>query len=864
MDNQNLLEKTQQPLQPLPDISMVLSVKDQKYLGKIMSFYLKKLKTLGKELDCVLSQFVNHCIQTNYQQSLSILVKNGFFNANVIDFTSKMEGKYLMKTIGYLLVHEPNQARLDFMFSNLSKPWKYTTAKILGLYYSKTTINLDQLVQMMTDYQYTQGILLLFSVFIKLNLINIPNTLLYQYLHLDKRIGTASVGQSIRDFTCFVFWRKIRQATPLTQEEVDLLSLHLIIVCCFDPVHHVRRAASAVFMELVGRYKVKSGILLLPHLDYFTVGQSTRAHIIGSRIALIDPYYAKGIAYYLLQVIPTTMDTDLLTNRCRVLSTILRYVKSNSQHSLHGKLPISHHTDTDPLYGFSLDCNLELNALCNYVENGFYKDFFTVQSMCYLIYALFVDHPLNNVGYDVSFGQLQEQDQKFKSTFVKEQQLPLYTIFNTIDFSNFYSLAHSAYFKLNAMLNPNDFEYILQMKCLCLLMAALVHYKPDSEFINDLLCIVFNKQIQPFSITLQSVYCYPNDLKLICLDALSQLSVFDTICTILNSTNMSIHVIIILDYFYKLVGHLTPDQVNKLVEYCEIKYATIDSCVGQIRSKILNLYQLLPLESNFLLSKCKEALVDYTNEQKGDTGSFIRQSGCHLLQKCTPTDIKLMRMCTSHVIYASYSNIDKLRDAAMDCLNKLKRFTDLLLVSPMHSIYKTSHVSGFIHCLCGTDVASKTKIINDILKYDSEEMEAFINVFMSFKRKECKINHIFEAGCILFDKNAINDPRLVSYLYSLFKKLTHSKPVICYKAIQQVIKLVNTDDIHLFLQELINLTKGSPRTRSLCIEQLYNIYCMAPELFKMDMEDILTTVDWLNEPSDVLKPYQLQLESCLQ
>ena len=145
--------------------------------------------------------------------------------------------------------------------------------------------------------------------------------MLLPLLHLSKRIGTAQVGNGIRDYACFVLWRMLRHQHPLPSN----IHIHLIALCCFDPTHHVRRAASAVFIELVGRQSIPHGLDLLPHIDFFNVGNSSTAFITGQRISRVSDAHAQGLSRYLLHVIYHTIDAKRLHDLCHAFSMIYRH-----------------------------------------------------------------------------------------------------------------------------------------------------------------------------------------------------------------------------------------------------------------------------------------------------------------------------------------------------------------------------------------------------------------------------------------------------------------------------------------------------------------------------------------------------------
>eukprot|EP00834_Sanchytrium_tribonematis_P005212 NODE_301_length_10368_cov_0.471614.p1 type:complete len:881 gc:universal NODE_301_length_10368_cov_0.471614:8688-6046(-) len=862
---ENLLVQIQQPLTPLPAVEHVYKIKNEKMLGKCFAYYLKKQDIL--KVENFKEDFIKFCIDKKYSRALTILAKHGYCNEQVEKYVTSINGKYKMKIIGYMLAMRPNQGYLDFMMENLSKPWKYTCAKVLAIYFQRSQVNLSEIQALMRDYRYTQGILLLLSEFVKLRVQAIPNDILYEYLHLDKRVGTASVGQGIRDYTCFVFWRKLRENQ---MEETKYLALHLIASCCFDPAHHVRRASSAVFMELVGRHKIEFGLLLLPHLDFFTIGNSLRAYDIGVRISTLSSFHAKGLLFYLLNLICNTIDTELLEKRCHAVSEIIKFSRD-----LSGSTPFRlRPNNSNPLNEFTDSVDLSMESISVLIGVLFKGHFFQVQSASYLVRAVFSDSVVpKSLSNSLSVGNLADDIEVSKRVFVSQQILPQLQNPRSLNLTKLFELSYNSYLELIKLVKKTDLDFPLKIKCTCVLAHALLSFNPSlNDLKTNLLCIMFNKvPSNVFSIYDDQSYAYSHETKNVCISALSKLNCFSLICENLHKTNMDVHILISIDYFELVINELDLKGIQSLIEVCEAKYNSITFGIGQIRSKILNLYQspaiqVIPNYTILMLTKIHDALIDYTNEKKGDTGSFVRFTACTMLSKMdlynlNAEELLLLKNCTSHVLFASFSNIDKLRHEAQRALNYLSQYEILGLNNFIKSIYKVSWVSGVIIALSSHNKQRIDKILAQIKAFSYEERSEFVLVFTNFKRKECKLNQIFCAGCLLIESNLCEDFILIDYLLNLFNRLIRHKNVkIQTEAILSVSKLIFIEDLPKFILSMIDLLTSIPRLRLLTIEQLYNIYSVVPEHFGAETEVLLTQPDWASLPEKECRELQSKLK----
>ncbi|KAK7469200.1 hypothetical protein VKT23_003691 [Stygiomarasmius scandens] len=112
-------------------------------------------------------------------------------------------------------------------------------------------------------------------------------------LYFDVRKGAHSVGSNVRDSGAYVLWAMARahQPSELAQYAGDL-ARHLVTVSLYDREVHIRRAASAAFQEFVGRTSLfPHGIDVLRKTDFYAVGIRRNAFLVAA------PEVAEHIEY---------------------------------------------------------------------------------------------------------------------------------------------------------------------------------------------------------------------------------------------------------------------------------------------------------------------------------------------------------------------------------------------------------------------------------------------------------------------------------------------------------------------------------------------------------------------------------------
>ncbi|XP_052192957.1 tubulin-folding cofactor D [Diospyros lotus] len=112
-------------------------------------------------------------------------------------------------------------------------------------------------------------------------------------LHYDVRRGPHSVGSHVRDAAAYVCWAFGRAYYHTDMEPVlALLAPHLLTVACYDREVNCRRAAAAAFQENVGRQgNYPHGIDIVNTADYFALSSRVNSyHHVAVHIAQYDGY----------------------------------------------------------------------------------------------------------------------------------------------------------------------------------------------------------------------------------------------------------------------------------------------------------------------------------------------------------------------------------------------------------------------------------------------------------------------------------------------------------------------------------------------------------------------------------------------
>ncbi|KAI0761942.1 TBCD protein [Trametes elegans] len=103
-------------------------------------------------------------------------------------------------------------------------------------------------------------------------------------LYFDIRKGAHSIGSNVRDAASYVLWSLARaQSVEALKPHAIDLARHLVTVSLFDREIHIRRAASAAFQEYVGRTGLfPHGIDVLRKTDFYAIGIRRNAFLVAA------------------------------------------------------------------------------------------------------------------------------------------------------------------------------------------------------------------------------------------------------------------------------------------------------------------------------------------------------------------------------------------------------------------------------------------------------------------------------------------------------------------------------------------------------------------------------------------------------
>ncbi|XP_051132533.1 tubulin-folding cofactor D [Andrographis paniculata] len=116
-------------------------------------------------------------------------------------------------------------------------------------------------------------------------------------LHYDIRRGPHSVGSHVRDAAAYVSWAFGRSYYHRDMTNVlEQLAPHLLAVACYDREVNCRRAAAAAFQENVGRQgSFPHGIDIVNTADYFALSSRTNSYL---HVAVCIAQYNGYLSYF--------------------------------------------------------------------------------------------------------------------------------------------------------------------------------------------------------------------------------------------------------------------------------------------------------------------------------------------------------------------------------------------------------------------------------------------------------------------------------------------------------------------------------------------------------------------------------------
>ncbi|KAF9617172.1 hypothetical protein IFM89_034323 [Coptis chinensis] len=146
-------------------------------------------------------------------------------------------------------------------------------------------------------------------------------------LHYDVRRGPHSVGSHVRDAAAYVCWAFGRAYYHSDMKSIlEHLAPHLLIVACYDREVNCRRAAAAAFQENVGRQgSFPNGIDIVNSADYFSLSSRMNSYLHVAVCIAQYKQYVHPFAEELLHSKICHWDKGLRELAVEALSALVKY-----------------------------------------------------------------------------------------------------------------------------------------------------------------------------------------------------------------------------------------------------------------------------------------------------------------------------------------------------------------------------------------------------------------------------------------------------------------------------------------------------------------------------------------------------------
>ncbi|XP_031483378.1 tubulin-folding cofactor D isoform X1 [Nymphaea colorata] len=149
-------------------------------------------------------------------------------------------------------------------------------------------------------------------------------------LHYDIRKGPHSIGSHVRDAAAYVCWAFGRAYSHADMKGVlESLAPHLLAVACYDREVNCRRAAAAAFQENVGRQgNFPHGIDIINKADYYSLSSMVNSYM---QVALYIAQY-EGYLYMFVEELRSSKvchwDKGLRQLASKALAALVKYEPS--------------------------------------------------------------------------------------------------------------------------------------------------------------------------------------------------------------------------------------------------------------------------------------------------------------------------------------------------------------------------------------------------------------------------------------------------------------------------------------------------------------------------------------------------------
>ncbi|WVQ62666.1 uncharacterized protein L199_000813 [Kwoniella botswanensis] len=145
-------------------------------------------------------------------------------------------------------------------------------------------------------------------------------------LTFDLRRASHSIGANVRDAASYLLWSLSRACPPdMIEAHAEDMATSLICVALFDREVGVRRAASAAFQEGVGRLGLyPEGIDVLGKTDFYSVSVRRMAFTIAAPAVAIHKVYRDKMREHLHHITLRHWDTNMRIQGAQALHSILK------------------------------------------------------------------------------------------------------------------------------------------------------------------------------------------------------------------------------------------------------------------------------------------------------------------------------------------------------------------------------------------------------------------------------------------------------------------------------------------------------------------------------------------------------------
>nr|XP_019014520.1 uncharacterized protein I206_00602 [Kwoniella pini CBS 10737]OCF53301.1 hypothetical protein I206_00602 [Kwoniella pini CBS 10737] len=145
-------------------------------------------------------------------------------------------------------------------------------------------------------------------------------------LTFDLRRASHSIGANVRDAASYLLWSLSRACPPeVLQEHAEDMATSLICVALFDREVGVRRAASAAFQEGVGRLGLyPEGIDVLGKTDFYSISVRRMAFTTAAPAVAVHQVYRDRMRNHLHHITLRHWDTVIRSQAAQALQSVLK------------------------------------------------------------------------------------------------------------------------------------------------------------------------------------------------------------------------------------------------------------------------------------------------------------------------------------------------------------------------------------------------------------------------------------------------------------------------------------------------------------------------------------------------------------